>query len=32
MNVVVTQSGEKVNIVDIVLPDDVSRTIASMIG
>lgn len=32
MNVVVTQSGKKVNIADIVLPDDVVRTIASMIG
>lgn len=32
MNVVVTQSGKKVNIGDIVLPDDVVRTIASMIG
>lgn len=32
MNVVVTQSGKKVNIVDIVLPDDVARAIASMIG
>lgn len=31
MNVVVTQSGKKVNIADIVLPDDVVRTIASMI-
>lgn len=32
MNVVVTQSGKKVNITDIVLPDDVARTIANMIG
>lgn len=32
MNVVVTQSGKKVNIADIVLPNDVVRTIASMIG
>ena len=32
MNVVVTQSGKNVNIADIVLPDDVARTIASMIG
>lgn len=32
MNVVVTQSGKKVNIADIVLPDDVVRTIAGMIG
>nr|DAG23616.1 MAG TPA: alpha GA-binding protein alpha chain [Bacteriophage sp.] len=32
MNVVVTQSGKKVNIADIVLPDDVVRTIVSMIG
>lgn len=28
MNVVVTQNGKKVNIADIVLPDDVVRTIA----
>lgn len=32
MNVVVTQSGIKVNITDIVLPDDVVRAIVSMIG
>lgn len=32
MNVVVTQNGKKVNIADIVLPDDVARTIASMIS
>ena len=32
MNVVLTQNGKKVNISDIVLPDDVARTIASMIG
>ena len=32
MNVVVTQNGIKVNIADIVLPDDVARTIACMIG
>ena len=32
MNVVVTQNGKKVNIADIVLPDDVARTIANMIG
>jgi hypothetical protein len=32
MNVVVTQNGKKVNIADIVLSDDVVRTIASMIG
>ena len=32
MNVVVTQNGKKVNISDIVLPDDVASTIASMIG
>lgn len=32
MKVVVTQSGKKVNIADIVLPDDVARTIAGMIG
>lgn len=32
MNVVVTQNGKKVNIADIVLPDDVVRTIASIIG
>ena len=32
MNVVVTQSGKKVNIADIVLPDDVVRTIANMMG
>lgn len=32
MNVVVTQNGIKVNIADIVLPDDVVRTIANMIG
>ena len=32
MNVVVTQNGKKVNISDIVLPDDVARTIDSMIG
>ena len=32
MNAVITQSGKKVNIADIVLPDDVARTIASMIG
>lgn len=32
MNVVVTQNGKKVNIADIVLPDDVVRTIASTIG
>lgn len=31
MNIVVTQNGEKINITDIVLPDDVVRTIASMI-
>lgn len=31
MNAVVTQNGEKVNIADIVLPDDVMRAIASMI-
>lgn len=32
MKVVVTQGGKKVNIADIVLPDDVARTIAGMIG
>ena len=32
MNVVVKQNGKKVNIADIVLPDDMARTIASMIG